>query len=220
MSGQPQATRVVAIVLGALVALAGVAAGAAGGALIGLFGSDGTVDSGQHRISTSRVALVSSTTDVGDVSDVADVVGDPRIRVTATPAGGEPVFVGVGPAAQVERYLAGAPIDEVTDFELDPFKLERRPRAGTQHPQRPGAQRFWVAKGTGRDATLRWKLRDGDYRLVLMNADASRGVVVDGDVGLTLDHVDTIAWVLIGGGVLLLLGGLATIGLAVRRKAS
>jgi hypothetical protein len=46
----------------------------------------------------------------------------------------------------------------------------------------------------------------------------SRGVVVDGDVGLTLDHVDTIAWVLIGGGVLLLLGGLATIGLAVRRS--
>ena len=41
---------------------------------------------------------------------------------------------------------------------------------------------------------------------------------MDGDVGLTLDHVDTVAWVLIGGGALLLLGGLATIGLAVRRR--
>jgi hypothetical protein len=188
--------------------------------LIGLFGSDGTVDSGSHRISSSRTALVSSTADVGDISDVADVVGDPRIQVTAKPAGDKAAFVGIGPAAQVERYLAGAPIDEVTDFEVDPFKLERRPRGGSERPARPGDQRFWVAEGTGRDAaTLRWKLRDGDYRLVLMNADASRGLAVDGDVGVTLDHVDTVAWVLVGGGALLLLGGLATIGLAVRRNS-
>jgi hypothetical protein len=220
MSGQPQTGRVVAIVLGALVALAGLAVGAAGGALIGLFGSDGTVDSGSHRVSTPRTALVSSTADVGDISVVADVVGDPSIRVTARPAGGRPVFVGIGPAAQVERYLAAAPIDEVTDFEIDPFKLERRPRGGSGRPERPGAQRFWVAKGTGRDAaTLRWTLHEGDYKLVLMNADASRGVAVDGDFGVTLDHVDTVAWALVGGGALLLLGGLATIGLAMRRSS-
>ena len=220
MTGQPQTAKVVAVVLGALVALAGLAAGAAGGALVGLFGSDGTVDSGSHRVSTPRTALVSSTADVGDISDVADVVGDPFIRVTARPAGGRPAFVGIGPAAQVERYLAGAPIDEVRDFEIDPFKLERRPRGGSERPERPDDQGFWVAKGTGRDAaTLRWKLREGDYRLVLMNADGSRAVAVDGDFGLTLDHVDTVAWVLVGGGALLLLGGLATIGLAVRRNS-
>jgi hypothetical protein len=220
MTRTNSAPRIIAIVLGALLALGGLAVSATGGLLFGVVGSDGTVDSGSHSISTSRAALVSSVADLSDVSDVADIVGDPRLRLTAKATdvtGG--LFIGIGPATQVDRYLASVPVDEVTDFDIDPFKLERKPHAGSKRPEPPAGQAFWVATGTGRDtATLRWKVRDGDYRLVLMNADGSRGVDADGDVGLTLPHVSRVAWLLVGGGALLLLGGVAAIVIALRSR--
>jgi hypothetical protein len=211
--------RIAAIVAGAVLALAGTAAAAVGAILLGLFGADGTVASGSHALSTSRTALVSSVADIDDISSVADLVGDPRLRITARSAdGGEPLFVGIGRAAQVDRYLASVPVDVVTDFELDPFELTRRPRDGSRQPAPPAGRHIWVASGTGTDsATLRWKVRDGDYRLVLMNADGSRGVNAEGDVALTASHVPTIAWSMIGGGVLLLLAGAVTVGVHGRR---
>jgi hypothetical protein len=207
--------KIFASISAAILVLAGVAMGAAGGLLLGLFGSDGTVASGSHPISTSRSALVSSVADVSEVSDVSDLVGQPRVRFTAH--AGRPLFVGIGPASEVDRYLASAPIDEVTDFEVDPFKLERKPRAGAAQPNPPARESFWVARGSGRDATLRWKVRDGDYRLVLMNADASRGVHVDGDVAVTLPHVRSWAWGLVIGGALLVGAGIALVQLVLRQ---
>jgi hypothetical protein len=220
MTSKNNAPRIVAIVVGALLALAGLAVGAAGAILFGVVGSDGTVDSSSHSISTSRAALVTSVADLTNVSDIADVVGDPRLRLTAKATGEtKGLFIGIGPADKVDRYLSSVPIDEVTDFEIDPFKLERKPRAGSRRPEPPASQAFWVAKASGRDtATLHWKVRDGDYRLVLMNSDGSRGVDADGDVGVTLPHVSRVAWLLVGGGALLLLGGVATIVIAARSR--
>jgi hypothetical protein len=212
--------RVIAIVAGALAALAGFGLAAVGALLLGVFGSDGTVASGSHSLSTSRAALVSSVGDISDIADVADVVGDPRVRVSARAPGSDSrVFVGIGPAAEVDRYLASAPIDEVTDFEIDPFELTRRPRPGTVRPAPPASQGFWVAEASGRNtATLDWKLRDGDYRLVLMNVDGSRPVAAAGELKLTLPHVAGVAWASTGGGLLLLLGGTAAIVLALRAR--
>jgi hypothetical protein len=212
--------RIAAIVAGALLALAGTGLAAAGTGLFATFGSDGTVNSGRHSLSTSSTALVSEAADIEDTAHVADVVGKPRIRLSVhatAPTSG--VFVGVGPAKQVERYLASASYAEVTDIDLDPFDLDRRAHRGSKRPARPASQGFWVAKATGRDAaTLRWKVRDGDYRVVLMNADGSRRVHADGDVGLTLPHMATIAWSLVGGGLLLMAGGATAIALGARRR--
>jgi hypothetical protein len=48
---------IVAIAVGAVLALAGLAVGGAGGILFGVFGSDGTVASGSHPLSTPRPHL-------------------------------------------------------------------------------------------------------------------------------------------------------------------
>jgi hypothetical protein len=214
--------RIIAIAAGAVAALAGFGLAAVGALLLGVFGSDGTVASGSHSLSTSRAALVSSIGDISDVADAADIVGDPRVRVSARASdSGSAVFVGIGPAARVDRYLAGAPIDEVTDFEVDPFELTRRPRPGTARPAPPANQDFWVAQASGRStAALDWKVRDGEYRLVLMNADGSRPVAADGEVKLSLPRVAGIAWTSTGMGLLLLLGGTAGIVLAIRGRRS
>ena len=44
---------------------------------------------------------------------------------------GKPVFVGVGPAEAVDRYLAGASVETVTDVEVRPFELTTTVREGS-----------------------------------------------------------------------------------------
>jgi hypothetical protein len=211
--------QIVAIVAGAVLTVAGLIGTVAGIGVLAVFGSDGTANSGTHAFSTPTAALVSEPAVIRDTDDFADFAGDPKFRVSVK--SDKPVFVGVGPAKDVDRYLAGAPIDEVTDFEVFPYDLEKDRRPGTKVLGAPGSQAFWVAQNEGRDsATLRWKVRDGDYRLVLMNADGSRGVNAEGDVALTVSHVPTISWSMIGGGVLLLLAGAVTVGLGGRRPGT
>jgi hypothetical protein len=215
--------RIATIVVGGLLALVGAGAAVTGGGLLAVFGSDGTVDSGRHSLSTRSTALVSEVADIDGTKEATDVLGKPRVRLSVHATGpAKGLFVGIGPAKQVERYLASAPIDEVSDLQVGPFdsfELTHNPRSGSKLPARPASQPFWVAKGTGTDAaTLRWKLRDGDYRVVVMNADGSRGVHTDGDVGVTVPHLPAIGWSLLGGGLALLAGGIGAIVLGARRR--
>ena len=153
------------------------------------------------------------------------MIGDPRIDLTVRSARrGSGIFVGVGPAADVERYLARAPIEEIGGIDVDPFELTgRKPRSGGRRPSPPAKRDFWVAQGSGREeAMLSWKVEDGDYRLVAMNADGRRGVAVDASVGVEIPHVTTIAWILLGVGLFLLIGGIAAIvivGISMARRS-
>jgi hypothetical protein len=214
------ALKVTGIIVGAVIALAGLITGGAGGALFATIGSDGKVSSGQQTFDTPGAALVTSAADLRGVAAIADVVGDPRVRLSLdTSKPGSGVFVGVGPAKDVERYLAGAPIDEVKDLEVSPFKLEHHPRSGTRRLAPPGTQSFWTAQATGADhADFDWKATSGNYRVVVMNADGSRGVRTHGDASVAIPHTAPIAWSLIGGGLLLLIGGIGTIALAMRQR--
>ena len=64
------------------------------------------------------------------------------------------MFVGIGRAADVDRYLDGAATDEVTDFNAAPFSasfgIERERHAGSATPAAPGTQAFWLARSSGR----------------------------------------------------------------------
>jgi hypothetical protein len=213
---------IVATVAGAVLAAIGIGLAILGGSLAAVFGSDNTVGSGTHSLSTSRAALVTPVDDIDGMSDISDVIGETHVRLSATATGSaDGLFVGVGPAAQVDRYLAGVSTDEVTDFDVDPFKMTRQPHDGMTRAAPPASQSFWVAQGSGRDATaVNWKVKDGDYRVVLMNTDGSGGVDADGNVALTLPHVGSIAWILIAGGSLMAIGGGAAIVVSTRRRRS
>jgi hypothetical protein len=175
--------RVLASVIGVILMLGGALATLVGGALMAVLGSDSTLTTGQERVSTSTSALVTSIDNIEGTSGVASALGQPRLRLSASSAD-RPVFIGVGPASAVDTYLAGAAIDKVADLDLDPFALHTERHDGTARPKAPTAQTFWVASGDGSDAWLDWKIRDGSYRLVVMNADATPGVAIDGEFAL------------------------------------
>jgi hypothetical protein len=211
--------RTVQIVLGSLLAVFGALLAIGGGAVLAIFGGDGALDSGPEQISTPTSALVSSIARIDGANEVPDVIGKPSIRVDTTAAQGNPdVFVGVGPAAAVDRYLAGAPLDRVRDFDLDPFRLDKARRDGSATPEPPADQTFWVARSDD-SGKLDWKIRDGDYRFVVMNADGSRGVATEANFEVELPGMPEIAIGVLVVGLLMLGGGLVlAIGTGRRRR--
>jgi hypothetical protein len=117
------------------------------------------------------------------------------------------VFVGIGPARAVERYLAGVPRDELNDLADTQTAL-----GGSRTPAAPEAQTFWVASATGSgEQAVRWKVRDGNWRAVVMAADGGRGVDADLSAGATVPDLGWIAGGLLAAGALLLIAGGAAI---------
>ena len=81
------ARRIVLIVLGVLLLVIGALAAIGGGALMALFGSSDTLSSGVQQVSTLTRALVSPADSIQGASGAQTVVGNVRLRITATPAG-------------------------------------------------------------------------------------------------------------------------------------
>jgi hypothetical protein len=160
----------------------------------------GFVMSGTQTYATSTYALVSDTAtiDVRGVDVLDDLVGKVKVRSDST----GPVFVGIGPADAVSRYLRGVPRERVSDLAEGSGTVI----AGVRRPAPPLSQRFWVASasGTGRQA-LGWDVRDGDWRVVVMSTDATRGVRADLAVGAVLPALLGVGLGLLAGGGLFLL---------------
>jgi hypothetical protein len=169
---------------------------------------DGYFSSGTERFQTPLRALVSEGLDIADVPGGTDRWANLRIR--AERPDGRPVFVGIGPRARVGGYLSGVPHAVVTDIDFDPFRATYRPRPGARVPAPPGTRDFWVARASGPgEQTLTWDVEDGDWQVVVMNADASPAVAVDASVGVKVSFVLGVAIGAIVVGVLLLGGGIA-----------
>ena len=207
--------RVVCIVLGSFFIVVGALTAIGGTALLVLFRGSDTLSSGTEHAATPTVALVTALDDVQGGSGPGDTVGTPSITLSVTNSGRD-VFIGVGPAAAVERYLAGAPIDRVSDLKVDPFRLKTVRRDGNATPQPPASQSFWTAKASGSNPRLTWNITDGSYRLVVMNTDASPRVAIDGKFSLTVPHLFGIALGLLIGGVIALIIGVVLLVLGLR----
>ena len=215
------AKRVVLIVLGVLLLVIGALAAIGGGALMALFGSNDTLNSGVQNVSTPTSALVSPAGSIQGASGAQTVFGSVRLRITATPTGaGHNLFLGIGPASAVDRYLSGVSYDVATNVSVTPFHLTLARHGGTATPPPPpGSQSFWVAKASGNHPTLTWTVTSGSYRVVVMNTDASAPVAFAGGLDLTIPHSFAIGIGLLIGGIVLILIAIALIVLGVRTRA-
>ena len=211
--------RIVAMWIGGTVAVIGALIAIGGGAAWAVFGSDGVLSTSRSELSTTTSALMSETAAINDTASVSDVLGDTSLRISArADTARRAVFVGVGPARDVERYLSGSAVDEITDFDVDPFRVQRSRLAGTATPAAPSTQSFWVARGSGQTADIDWKVRDGDYRVVIMNADGGRGVATQTRIGVEVPYLPGLAIGILIGGLVVAGAGVATILVAARRS--
>jgi hypothetical protein len=184
-----------------LVALGLLAAGAGALVIDRTQREDSFLTSPSHAYATPTYALVSETADL-DGPDWAweDLVGTVRIRSVSD----HPVFLGIGPEADVQRYLDGVAHEVVGDLDDDPGEYDRRP--GAAPASAPDAQAFWAASAQGSgQVALDWEPEDGRWAVVVMNADASRFVDTTLDIGAELDALPWVGGALLGVGALLAL---------------
>jgi hypothetical protein len=72
------------------------------------------------------------------------------------------------------------------------------------------------SQGTGKQS-IDWEIDDGDYSVVVMNADGSLGVDADVSAGASVPYLDELGWSAIGSGAFALIVGIGLIALAVRK---
>jgi hypothetical protein len=165
------------------------------------------------RLHTDTYAIVSDLR--GDGPDWlygSTIFGDTRARVT--PDAAKPVFVGIARTRDVAEYLDGtayATIDHLASGAVTPH-------AGNAPSAPPLSATIWAAtkQGTG-EQTIVWKPRAGDWRVVMMNADASAGVAVHGDVGAEFPPAPWVALGFLAAGALLAILGSWLLVRAIRR---
>jgi hypothetical protein len=215
------AGRVALIVVGVIAAIIAFGLLAGGCALVAVDRTqrddDGFLMSPSVEFSTPTYAIVSENADIdsGGAERALDTfLGTVRIRSESDRA----VFVGVGPVADVDRYLEGVANDVVDDLDNtgDP-EYSRRPGGAPSAP--PEGETFWAASATGSgEQTVDWDPQEGDWRAVVMNVDASRGVSAEMSIGAELDSVLWIGLGLLGFGALFAAGSALAITAAVRRR--
>lgn len=206
------APRVVAVVIGSLLVLAATGPGIAGLALAGAdrFGrTDGYVTTPTQAFTVAAPALTAEgivlDADGPDWALPAQTLGTTRIRVTPLDAA-RTVFVGIAPSSDVARYLSGSRYATVRS--LSHGTVSYVEHSGVATLPDPATQPFWVARATGTgQQTLTWPVRNGDWTIVMLNADGSSGLDVRADIAATAPALGWLAaGLLILAGLLLLIG--------------
>jgi hypothetical protein len=201
------AGRITALVIGALMIL--VSLGLIGGGGVALWADLGRRDAARyvstevHSFSTAGSALATEPVELGEV----------RIRVRPA-SSGQTLFVGVGPSADVGRYLDGVSQTVISDFWTERLEVTG---GGTPRSD-PGTQDFWVASAAGTGAqTVMWEPANGSWAVVVMNADGHAGVDVTADLGAKMPTLLGIAIGSLAFGGPFLKGGVLLIVGAIRR---
>jgi hypothetical protein len=219
--------RIASIVAGGIAAVLAIGLIAAGTLL--LWGDSekddhGYLATGQERYAASTYALASDNLDIdldgaGWIMDRDDLG---KVRLEIESRAGKPVFVGIAHTSDVSDYLRGTAYTEVTDVDYSPFHASYRDRDhGGDRPALPADQDFWAASAHGSGTqTVAWDLEDGDWSIVVMNADGSRGVDTDISAAAKIPFLGTLGWVSLGGALVLLItaGTLIYLGLRTPRS--
>ncbi len=212
--------RIVLVIVGAIAALLAFAALVGGGAIVAIDQTqrdgDGFLMSPGENFSTSTYAIASESADVdigGAEWAVKGFLGTIRIRSESD----RPVFVGIARDADASRYLDGVEHVVVTELGHHDPRYSRRPGGTPAGP--PVDQTFWVASASGSsEQTLDWEPEDGNWTVVVMNVDATRGVAAELSIGAELDSVIWIGIGLLIAGVLLAAGAALAITAGADRR--
>ncbi len=117
-------------------------------------------------------------------------------------------FIGVGPTADVDSYLANVPYAKITDFNwntgLQLSSIINPSGTGNLTNNVPGSQTFWDANGTQSDI-LNWIPKQGSWTFVVMKANGASGVDVGIKAGAKVPILTPIATFLVIFGFMLII---------------
>jgi hypothetical protein len=201
------AGKIVMTVVGALLALVAIALIAAGSGLLWAFGTqrddDGFFTSSDIELATEGYALTSGEIDLGARPGEWFPTGRVgTVRLSAESRTDAPLFIGIGAESDVDAFLAGVARAEVT--RVFGGRVTYVPSPGEQTPSRPGEETYWVAMAAGLGAQeITWDLEQGEWVVVIMNADASQGVTADVSAAARLEILVPIAFGLLIGGIVM-----------------
>ena len=141
-----------------------------------------------------------------------------EVRLDVAPRTDGPVFVGIAPTEQVSDYLRGVAYTSVTDLDYWPFEARYAERAGDGRATPPREQSIWAASTQGAGPqTLDWHVRDGDWSVVVMNADGSSDVDVGVSAGAKVPFLSALGWSAIGTGAVFLIAAAGLLVVGIRK---
>jgi len=199
-SGARTAWAVIVGIIGAIGIFITIGGFVAIGANALLRDDQGFFTTGDEELYSAGYAITSGDFNVeGDTAGV-DLGGVASFQLEAENTRDRPLFLGIGPSDDVDRYLAGVAHSEVDDFSRRGNAVYTQVDGGRPRTP-PAAQPFWIAQsaGLGRQR-IEWDLDTGSLTAVAMNADGSQIVRLTGEAGVKL------AWLLWAGIALILIG--------------
>jgi hypothetical protein len=221
-----KARSIALVVTGSLATLLAVGLLAGGG--LALWGnaqkdSDGYLSTDTHQFEAGTRALATENLDIDlDGGDVIMDTGDlGKVRLQVESRDDKPVFVGVARTSDVDDYLAGVSHTTLTDVSTSPFDADYDDHSGHRRPVAPVDAQIWAAseQGSGKQ-TLNWEIHDGDWSVVVMNADGSAGVDADISTGAKVPFLNELGWTALGSGSFVLVVGIALLVLGIRRPGN
>jgi hypothetical protein len=219
--------RIASFVVAGLIGLLSLGLLAAGGVL--LWGDaqkdeHGYLSTARERFATNTYALSTENLDVeADGLDWVldqDAWGNVRIEADARD---KPLFIGIARTEDVSAYLRRSNHELVTDISYSPFRADYRELDGAAKPARPADQDFWAASAHGRgEQELIWDVEDGNWSVVVMNEDASRGIDARVEAGAEVSFLANLGWGAIVAGLvaLSLAAALAVAGIRTGRRVA
>jgi hypothetical protein len=218
------ASRIVALIFGGFILIIALGLVAGGGVLIwsqtNITDRDGYMISSPAPLTVSSYAIVQNNVNI----QIDNGFGAPMnqnivsIKITATSNSGKPIFVGVVSQQSAITYFNGVNIDRVISYHWVPGRMmgsgipTYQTIPGGSPPTPPTSQVIWVAQASGSGTqTVTWTPTTGDYWVVVMNADGSKGVDANVQVGARVTILSWIGWGLLVGGILVAMVGVVII---------
>jgi hypothetical protein len=163
--------------------------------------ADGYLSTGSQRFDSPEYALTTPSLSV-DAGFFIDSSRYGALRLNAMAKGGKPLFVGVARTRDVDAWLRGTAYSEVSDVDFAPFHARYALHRGSRRPGPPARQTFWAASGS---KALYWDVEGGDWSVVVMNADGSRGVAAALSAGAKVPYLSALGYGTLTAGLLFIL---------------
>jgi hypothetical protein len=232
MARKTDGTKIALFVIGGFITLIAIGLLLGGGVLLWLntsYAVGGFITTESRQLETNSYAIAFQNVNI----NVGNVVGEwqvwrpsPSDFVTikiavsdSNPA--KNVFIGIAEASDAASYLNNVEYDEITHFSVSSsrnIEIEYFTHSGNTTPLAPTTPTFWTASTHGNGTqTLEWSPTPGNYWIVLMNEDGSKGLNSTITLGAKIPILSTIGLVLLFGGIIAIIIGGVVIYLGMRR---